>query len=88
MFGGLAASDKSELDKNCPNQRCFPQFHDQNDSYGTKKTIASIGIIGGAVIAGAGAVLVFTAPERSAQQSGVRLRGYVTASGAGVMGAF
>jgi hypothetical protein len=88
VFGALAASDKSDLDKNCPNERCLPQFHDQNDSYGTKKTIASIGIIGGAVLAGAGAVLVFTAPAPSARQSGVRLRGYVTASGAGVMGAF
>lgn len=88
VFGALAASDKSDLDNKCPNQRCLPQFHDQNDSYGTKKTIASIGIIGGAVLAGAGAVLVFTSPAPSAQKAGVRLRGYVTASGAGVMGAF
>ena len=35
----------------------------QNDSYGTKKTVSSIGLIGGAVLAGAGAVLVFTAPS-------------------------
>mgnify|MGYP001551474511 CR=1 FL=1 len=88
VFGALASSDKSELEKNCPNDRCPSQFHDQNDSYGTKKAIASIGIIGGAVLAGAGAVLVFTAPAQKPQQSGVRLRGYVTASGAGLMGAF
>lgn len=88
VFGGLAAADKSDLDAGCPNRQCPPSLHDQNDSYGTKKTISSIGIIGGAVLAGAGAVLLFTAPSRSAQGRNVELRGYVTASGAGLWGAF
>jgi hypothetical protein len=86
VFGGLAAGDKSDLDAACPSRRCGPAQHDQNDSYGTKKTISSIGLIGGAVLAGAGAVLLFTAPSRT--QQGLSVRGYVTASGAGVLGAF
>jgi hypothetical protein len=87
VFGGLAAGDKSDLDAACPNRQCGPAQHDQNDSYGSKKTISSIGLIGGAVLAGAGAVLLFTAPSRT-QQGRLELRGYVTASGAGLLGAF
>jgi hypothetical protein len=88
VFGGLAAGDKSDLDAGCPNRQCPPALHEQNDSYGTKKTIASVGIIGGAVLAGAGAVLLFTAPSRSGQGRDLQVRGYVTASGAGLWGAF
>ena len=89
VFGVLAAGDKADLDAQCPSRRCPPASHDLNDSYGTKKTVSSIGIIGGAVLAGAGAVLVFTAPDRSpAARAGVQVRGYLTASGGGVMGAF
>jgi len=89
IFGALSASDKSDLDAHCPNRRCPPDYHDQNDSYGTKKTISSIGIIGGAVLASASAVLIFTAPSAASSQGrGVELRGYMTASGGGVLGAF
>jgi hypothetical protein len=88
LFGGLAAGDRSDLDAGCPNRRCPPALHDQNDSYGTKKTVSSIGIIGGALLAGAGAVLLFTAPSRTTQGRDLELRGYVNASGAGLWGAF
>lgn len=89
LFSGLAASDESDLDRGCPSRRCAPEFHDLNGSYGTKKTIASVGLIGGAVLAGAGAVLVLTAPARGAAASaGLQLRGYMSASGGGVLGAF
>ncbi len=88
VFGGLAAGDKSDLDAGCPNRQCPPSLHDQNDSYGTKKTISGVGIIGGAVLAGAGAVLIFTAPSPAKQGRDLQLRGYVTASGAGLWGAF
>lgn len=88
VFGVLASGDKSDLDAGCPNRQCPPSLHDQNDSYGTKKMLSSAGIIGGAVLAGAGAVLLFTAPSRSAQGHHLEVRGYVTASGAGLWGAF
>ena len=89
VFAGLAASAKSDLDAHCPNRRCAPPFHDQNDAYATKKTVSSIGIVGGALLAGAGAVLVFTAPAPSSTQArAVRLRGYVSVGGAGIWGAF
>ena len=85
----MAAGDKSELEGNCPNRQCPPPYHDQNDTYGTKKLLSSVGIIGGAVLAGAGAVLLFTAPSSaSGQGRAVTLQGYVAASGAGVRGVF
>ena len=87
VFGALAASDESDLSEHCPDRRCEPAYHGDNDAYGTKKTISSIGIIGGAVIAAAGAVLVFTAPSDS-RDSARALRGYVSLNGGGVMGAF
>lgn len=88
VFGGLAAADKSDLDAGCPARQCGPALHDQNDSYGTKKTLSSIGIIGGAALASAGVVLVLTAPSRPVQGRDLQLRGYVTASGAGLWGSF
>jgi hypothetical protein len=90
IFAGLAASDKSDLDAGCPERRCPPALHDQNDAYGTKKTISSLGLIGGAVLAGAGAVLVLTAPSRppATQGRAIQFRGYLSVAGGGVMGAF
>lgn len=86
VFGALASSDEKDLSEHCPEQKCGPAYHDLNDSYGTKKTLSSIGIVGGAALAAAGAVLVFTAPSGS--RDSAHLRGYLSASGAGVMGAF
>jgi hypothetical protein len=89
VFGALAASDKSDLDGKCPNRQCPPPYHDQNASYGTKKTISSIGLIGGAVLAGAGAVLIFSAPSTAPTTGqGIHFRGYLTVAGGGVLGAF
>ncbi len=87
VFGALAAADESELSERCPARRCPPAHHGDNDAYATKKTIASVTLIGGAVLAAAGAVLVLTAPTESTDRA-VRLRGYVSLSGGGLMGAF
>jgi hypothetical protein len=87
VFGALAAGDERELSDRCPERQCAPAYHGDNDAYGTKKTISSIGIIGGAALAAAGAVLVFTAPSES-KETGLRLRGYVSLDGGGLMGAF
>ena len=89
VFGALAASQKSDLDDSCPNRKCPPEFHDQNDAYGTKKTVSSIGLIGGAALAAVGAVLVFTAPTPApAQGRAVQFRGYLSVGGGGLLGAF
>jgi hypothetical protein len=87
VFGALAAGDESDLAERCPERRCPPSHHGDNDSYATKKAISSVGIIGGAALAAAGAVLVFTAP-RPSRESALELRGYVTLNGGGLLGAF
>jgi hypothetical protein len=87
VSGVLAAHDKSALEQGCPERRCPPELHEQNDAYGTKKTISSIGLVGGAAIAAAGAVLVFTASPAKPSRTARQWRGVVTLSGAGLVGA-
>lgn len=87
VLGALAASDKSELDQRCPQRRCPPEHHGDNDAYDTKKTLSSVGLIGGAVLAGAGAALLLTAPSRPVAGS-VQVRGFVGVGRAGVAGVF
>lgn len=62
VTGGLAIGKKGDLDDDpgCPD-RC--RDSSLVDSYNTMRTLSSIGIIGGAVLAAAGAVLFFVAPS-------------------------
>jgi hypothetical protein len=87
IFGGLAWSQKSDLAAECPDRQCPPAHHADNNSYGTKKTVASIGLIGGAALVGAGLVLYFTAPSRSGEQQ-ARLGAFYDGQTLGVRGGF
>jgi hypothetical protein len=63
-FGVMALGDKSDLDDKCnADRKCSSALSDDVDRYNTSRTISSIGLIGGAVLLGAGAVLYFTAPS-------------------------
>jgi hypothetical protein len=62
IFGILGLSDKSELEASCPDRRCEPDQYDALDAYETKKTISTVGFVGGAVLGATGVVLVLTAP--------------------------
>lgn len=87
VFGGLALSQKSDLDEACPDRKCRPEQHSNNDSYETKKLISSVGIVAGAALVGAGVVLWFTAkpPENAAQ---ARLGAFYNGQQVGLRGAF
>ena len=87
IFGGLALSQKSDLDGECPNHQCGPAFHSANDSYGTKKLVSGVGLIGGAALLGAGVVLYFTAPSPSGEQQ-ARLGAFYNGKQLGLRGAF
>lgn len=87
IFGGLAWSQKSDLDAECPDRQCPPAHHADNNSYGTKKTLSSIGLIGGAALVGAGLVLYFTAPSAGAEQQ-ARLGAFYDGQALGVRGGF
>ena len=87
IFGGLALSQKSDLDGECPNRQCGPAFHSANDSYGTKKIVAGVGLIAGGALLGAGVVLYFTAPSPSGEQQ-ARLGAFYDGQQLGLRGAF
>jgi hypothetical protein len=59
VTGGLALSKKSDLDDaGCVDRRCPPSRQDDVDRYNTLRTLSGVGLIGGAVITTAGALLV------------------------------
>jgi hypothetical protein len=71
--GGMALSQRSKLDDSgCANQRCPTSKSDDVDRYNTLRTLSSVGLIGGAVIAGAGAVLVLTSNQGSRERTRIR----------------
>ncbi|MES1178725.1 MAG: hypothetical protein ABUL62_30665 [Myxococcales bacterium] len=87
IFGGLALSQKSDLDAQCPNRQCTPAHHSDNDSYETKKLVSGVGLIAGAALVGAGVVLYFTAPAPAGEQH-ARLGAFCNGQQLGVQGAF
>jgi hypothetical protein len=65
VAGALALGKKGDIDDspNCRENQCLPSEQDTVDGYRTWRTVSSIGLIGGAVLAAAGATLVLTAPS-------------------------
>jgi hypothetical protein len=63
VFGLLGLSQKSDLEAACPERSCPPAQYDELDTYETRRTIASIGLIAGGVLAASGVTLVLTAPS-------------------------
>jgi hypothetical protein len=71
ITGGLALAKKSKLASECPKSQCRPAHYVELDSYDRLKTISTIGLISGAVLLSAGAVLLLTgggdaSPEHAA----------------------
>ncbi len=87
IFGGLALSQKSDLDAACPERKCGPEHHGDNDGYDTKRLVSGVGLIAGAVLVGAGAVLWFTAPSPSGEQH-ARMGAFYDGQQLGLRGAF
>jgi len=70
VFGLLGLSQKSDLDAVCPERVCPPSQHDELDTYETRSTISSVGLIAGSVLAVTGAALVLTAPSATQARGG------------------
>ena len=87
IFGGLALGQKSDLDAACPHRQCGPAQYSAVDSYATKSLVSGVGLIAGAALIGAGAILYFTSPSSSAEQH-ARLGAFVTGRELGLQGAF
>ncbi len=86
VFAGLALSQKSDLDAACPDRKCLPDQHANNDSSETKKLISGIGLVAGAALLGAGVVLWFSAPASDGQQA--RVGAFYNGQQLGLRGAF
>jgi hypothetical protein len=69
VAGAMALSKKSTIngDMECQGNRCLKSQADTVNSYSTWRTVSSIGLIGGAVVAATGAVLLITAPKQAEQ---------------------
>jgi tetratricopeptide (TPR) repeat protein len=74
IFGLLAAGQQSELDAACPERSCPPSHYEALDSYEARKTTASIGLIGGAVLVAGGTALVLSAPTAASARAGIPRR--------------
>jgi hypothetical protein len=88
-FGIMAIGDKGDLDDKCnADRQCGPELADDVDSYDTNRTISSIGLIGGAVLVGAGAVLYFTAESDDPAQEQARVGAFFDGQQIGLTGRF
>ena len=85
VFGLLSLDDQSRLKSECPVSRCPAGLASDVDAYESRKTIATVGLLSGAVLTATGVVLYLTAPrgERSA-----RVGVYWLGQSAGLRGAF
>jgi hypothetical protein len=91
VFGVLGLSEQSELDESCPDRECAPEHYAALDSYESKKTISTIGVVGGAAFALTGAVLLVTAPgdgARAQRSSTPRIGAAVGPNRIALFGAF
>jgi len=82
VAGVLAIGKKSDIDKNanCQNNQCLQSEKDVVGSYRTWRTVSSVGLIGGAVVAAAGVGLLLTAPKQPEQTALVLGPGSITLS--------
>lgn len=87
VFGALALAQKSDLEAACPAHECGPDEHASNDSYETKKLVSTLGLVAGAALVGAGAVLWFTS-DAPAQSAHARIGAFYNGQQLGLRGAF
>jgi hypothetical protein len=71
IFGALSAGTRSDLKAQCPNNQCSPSAQGLLDRGKTQGTVATVAIVGGLLVAGAGITLFLLAPKgRSASGTG------------------
>jgi len=90
VTGGLALSQKSGLDSNCPENNCLPELHDDIDDFETMRLASTVSFIAGGVLAAAGLTIVLTAPASVTEDRGEAAVPTITLSpyGAMVRGSF
>lgn len=81
VTAALALSEKSDLDAECRERRCPPEQHDGVDRYDTLRLVSGLTLVGGAVFAGLGAVLLLTSEDEPERVQAVVGPGYAGLSG-------
>ncbi len=87
VTGIMAISKHSSLEGcgACSGDRCTPAKAGESDSLNSLRTVSTIGLAAGGVLAAAGVTLLLTAPK---QESGPRVGLWLSPSGASVTGGF
>ena len=63
IFYVVAKGQEGDLEDNCTRDgRCAPEYEDEISNYDTKRTLSTVGLVAGSVLAAGGAVLFFVAP--------------------------
>jgi hypothetical protein len=73
VSGALALDKRSGLDAACPDGNCPPALHGDVDSFDTLRLLSNVGFIAGGVLAGAGMLLLITAPSAPEPSTAGRL---------------
>lgn len=92
VLGGVAAGQGGDLEPQCPDRVCAPVLQGDVDTYNTLRMASGVGLIGGAILAAAGGVLLWTAPSSAPAapqgSGGVRVTPRVGWLAVGVEGTF
>jgi hypothetical protein len=70
IFGALSAGTRSDLKAQCPNNQCSPSAQGLLDKGKTQGTVATVAIVGGLLVAGAGITLFLLAPKNGTSRTG------------------
>jgi hypothetical protein len=89
ITGGLAASKHSTIQTACGGSKCPDSESGAISSYHSMATISTVGFIAGAVLAGGGAILFFTAPHGSSgPATGATVQPFIGLGTVGALGRF
>jgi hypothetical protein len=69
VSGALALSQKSELDQHCPNTSCSSAYQRDIERYDTLRTLSTVTLVGGGVLAALGATLLIFEPSSERAES-------------------
>jgi hypothetical protein len=88
VTGGLALGKHSTLNSECPQANACNGHQSDIDSYHTLGAVSTVAFIAGGVLAGAGLVLILTAPSGAPSRPAASLTPYVGLGSIGAVGSF
>jgi hypothetical protein len=88
----LASAQRNDLERNCPDRQCAPEFHGDIDTLNATLSLSLVGYLGAAAGVGVGSYLLFTAtddggPESSASSTAARSRAVPSRAASSTSGA-